>query len=73
VDPVRSRAELARAGQRILNGIERLEGGITDRAAVYPRRVMEGALRRQAAALVLVKVVDVFGNDTPKAYDTEVR
>jgi DNA repair protein RadC len=35
------------------NGIERLEEGITDRAAVYPRRVMEAALRRQAAALVL--------------------
>jgi DNA repair protein RadC len=35
------------------NGVERLEEGITDRAAVYPRRVMEAALRRQAAALVL--------------------
>lgn len=33
-------------------GIERLEEGTVDRAAVYPRRVMEAALRRGAAALV---------------------
>jgi DNA repair protein RadC len=33
-------------------GVERLEEGTVDRAAVYPRRVMEAALRRQAAALV---------------------
>jgi DNA repair protein RadC len=29
-----------------------LEEGTIDRAAVYPRRVMEAALRRSAAALV---------------------
>jgi len=34
------------------DGIETLEEGTTDRAAVYPRRVMEAALRRGAAALV---------------------
>ncbi len=35
------------------DGIERLEEGTIDRAAVYPRRVVESALRRGAAALVL--------------------
>jgi len=34
------------------DGIETLEEGTIDRAAVYPRRVMEAALRRGAAALV---------------------
>jgi len=34
------------------NGVERLEEGIADRAAVYPRRVAEAALRRGAAAFV---------------------
>ncbi|MBI3798986.1 MAG: DNA repair protein RadC [Deltaproteobacteria bacterium] len=34
------------------NGIETLEEGTIDRAAVYPRRVMEAALRHGAAALV---------------------
>ena len=33
-------------------GIEMLEEGTIDRAAVYPRRVMEAAVRRGAAALV---------------------
>lgn len=42
------------AARRLLrDGIERLEEGTTDRAAVYPRRVVESALRRGAAALVL--------------------
>jgi len=42
------------AGHRLLRGgIERLEEGTTDRAAVYPRRVVESALRRGAAALTL--------------------
>jgi DNA repair protein RadC len=35
------------------NGVERLEEGTIDRAAVYPRRVMEAALQRKAAYLVL--------------------
>jgi DNA repair protein RadC len=41
------------SGYRLLrDGVEQLERGISDRASVYPRRVMEAALRRQAAALV---------------------
>jgi DNA repair protein RadC len=35
------------------DGIERLEEGTIDRATVYPRTVMEAALRRKAAGLVL--------------------
>lgn len=42
------------SGLRLLrDGIERLEEGTIDRAAVYPRRVVESALRRGAAALML--------------------
>lgn len=42
------------SGYRLLrDGIETLEEGTTDRAAVYPRSVVESALRRGAAALVL--------------------
>lgn len=33
--------------------VERLEEGTVDRAAVYPRRVIEAALKRAAAAIVL--------------------
>ncbi len=33
-------------------GVERLEEGTIDRATVYPRRVMEAALRRGASALI---------------------
>jgi len=41
-------------GYKLLrDGIERLEEGTLDRAAVYPRRVVEAALRRGAFALVL--------------------
>ena len=42
------------SGLRLLrDGVDRLEEGTIDRAAVYPRRVVEAALRRGAAALVL--------------------
>lgn len=42
------------SGYRLLRkGVERLEEGTIDRAAVYPRRVIEAALRRGAFALVL--------------------
>lgn len=34
------------------DGVERLKEGTTDRATVFPRRVAEAALRRQAAAVV---------------------
>ncbi|GAB4232744.1 MAG: DNA repair protein RadC [Deltaproteobacteria bacterium] len=46
-------AYLDSASRLLRDGIERLEEGTTDRAAVYPRRVVESALRRGAAALVL--------------------
>jgi DNA repair protein RadC len=42
------------SGRRLLrDGVERLEEGTIDRAAVYPRRVIESALKRGAAAIVL--------------------
>ena len=41
-------------GYRLLrDGVERLEEGTIDRATVYPRRVVEYAIKRGAAALVL--------------------
>jgi DNA repair protein RadC len=41
------------SGLRLLrDGVETMEEGTTDRAAVYPRRVIEAALRRGAGALV---------------------
>lgn len=45
-------AYLDSASRLIKNGVETLEEGTVDRAAVYPRRVIEAALRRGAAALV---------------------
>jgi len=42
------------SGYRLLrDGIETLEEGTIDRAVVYPRKVIEAALKRSAAALVL--------------------
>lgn len=42
------------SGYRLLrDGVERLEEGTVDRATVYPRRVVETALKRGAAGLVL--------------------
>jgi len=42
------------SGYRLLrDGVDRLEEGTVDRATVYPRRVIEAALKRGAAALVL--------------------
>jgi len=42
------------SGMRLLrDGVERMEEGTIDRAVVYPRRVVESALRRGAAAVVL--------------------
>jgi len=42
------------SGYRLLkDGVETLEEGTIDRAAVYPRRVVESALRRGAYAIVL--------------------
>ena len=42
------------SGLRLLrNGVETLQQGTVDRASVYPRQVVEAALRRGAAAIVL--------------------
>ena len=42
------------SGRRLLpDGVEILQEGTVDRAAVYPRRVVEAALKYEAAALVL--------------------
>jgi DNA repair protein RadC len=42
------------SGYRLLrDGVDRLEEGTIDRATVYPRRVVEAALKRGAAAVVL--------------------
>jgi DNA repair protein RadC len=42
------------SGYRLLrDGVETLEEGTIDRATVYPRRVVEAALKRGAAAVVL--------------------
>ena len=42
------------SGRRLLrDGVERLEEGTIDRAAIYPRRIVESALKRGAAAIVL--------------------
>jgi len=46
-------AYLDSAHRLLRDGIETIEEGTVDRAAVYPRRVIEAALRRGAAALVL--------------------
>lgn len=42
------------SGHRLLNdGVETLQEGTVDRAMVYPRRVIESAIRRNAAAIVV--------------------
>lgn len=57
------------SGCRLLrDGVETLEEGTVDRAAVYPRRVIESALRRGAAALVLAHN-HPNGDPTPSEHD----
>jgi len=57
------------SGYRLLrDGVETLEEGTTDRATVYPRRVVEAALKRGAAALVLAHN-HPNGNITPSEHD----
>lgn len=51
-DEVFEVAYLDSAYRLLRDGVERLEEGTIDRAAVYPRRIMEAALRRGAAALI---------------------
>ena len=46
-------AYLDSAYRLLPDGVETLQEGTIDRAAVYPRRVVEAALGRQAAALLL--------------------
>ena len=46
-------AYLDSAYRLLRDGVETIQEGTVDRAAVYPRRVVEAALDRQAAALVL--------------------
>lgn len=46
-------AYLDSAYRLLRDGVENLEEGTIDRAAVYPRRVVEAALKRGAAAIVL--------------------
>ena len=42
------------SGHRLIrDGVERMQEGTIDRAAVYPRRIVEHALKRGAAALVI--------------------
>ena len=57
------------SGYRLLReGVDRLEEGTIDRATVYPRRVVEAALKRGAAAVVLAHN-HPNGNLTPSEHD----
>ena len=57
------------SGYRLLrDGVETIEEGTIDRAAVYPRRVIEAALKRGAAALVLAHN-HPNGNVQPSEHD----
>ena len=57
------------SGYRLLSdGIETLEEGTIDRATVYPRRVVEAALRRNAAAVVIAHN-HPNGNVQPSEHD----
>ena len=57
------------SGHRLLrDGVELLQEGTVGRAAVYPRRVVEAALRRQAAGLVLAHN-HPNGNVQPSEHD----
>lgn len=61
-------AYLDSAYRLLRDGIETLEEGTIDRAAVYPRRVIEVALKRGAAGLVLAHN-HPNGNVTPSEHD----
>jgi DNA repair protein RadC len=57
------------SGHRLLrDGVETLEEGTIDRATVYPRRVVEAALKRGAAAIVLAHN-HPNGNPMPSEHD----
>jgi DNA repair protein RadC len=58
------------SGYRLLpNGIETLEEGTIDRAAVYPRRVIEAALRQHKAAALVFAHNHPNGNVQPSEQD----
>ena len=61
-------AYLDSAYRLLRDGVERLEEGTIDRAAVYPRRVVEAALKRGAAAIVLAHN-HPNGNVAPSEHD----
>lgn len=61
-------AYLDSAYRLLRDGVETLEEGTVDRAAVYPRRVIEAALRRGAAAIVLAHN-HPNGDVTPSEHD----
>ena len=61
-------AYLDSAYRLLRDGVETLGKGTVDRAAVYPRRVIEAALKRGAAALVLAHN-HPNGNVTPSEHD----
>jgi DNA repair protein RadC len=61
-------AYLDSAYRLLRDGVETLEEGTIDRAAVYPRSVIEAALKRGAAALVLAHN-HPNGNVTPSEHD----
>ena len=61
-------AYLDSAYRLLRDGVEILQEGTIDRAVVYPRRVVEAALRRQAAAVVLAHN-HPNGNVDPSEHD----
>ena len=61
-------AYLDSACRLLRNGVETLQEGTVDRAAVYPRSIVEAALKRQAAALVLAHN-HPNGNIEPSEHD----
>lgn len=61
-------AYLDSACRLLRDGVETLEEGTIDRAVVYPRKVIEAALKRGAAAIVLAHN-HPNGNLTPSEHD----
>lgn len=61
-------AYLDSAYRLLRDGVETLEEGTIDRAAVYPRRVVEAALKRGAAAIVVAHN-HPNGNLAPSEHD----
>ena len=64
-------AFLDAAGRLMRNGIERLGAGTIDRATIYPRNVMQAALRRNSAAVVFAHN-HTNGDPTPSQQDEMV-